>query len=165
MRHLRRAYNGSRRSLREFQGGVICVQEASEGLLSQGQTGFQGGLVYLQDPSNSCREASEGSHCFVTYVQESTKEVLYLYAYFIRTSSSFSWVPKHDNNAHMRIFVKEAPVSQRLLKGFRHQKTGPGQDGFRLPWLRTVLRETKTDRKLFQKASESTMSVHYVHTF
>ena len=56
---------------------------------------------------------------FVTYVQESSKEVFYLYADFILSSSSFSWVPKHDNNAHVRIFVKEAPVSQGLLKGFR----------------------------------------------
>ena len=56
----------------------------------------------------------------VTYVPESSKEVFYVYVYIIRTSSSFSWVPTHDNNAQLRMFIKEAPVSQGLLKGFRH---------------------------------------------
>ena len=73
--------------------------------------------------------------------------MFYLYADFILTSLSFSWVPKHDNNAHMRIFFKEAPVSQGLVKGFRHYKTGPGQAGSS------------------QKAAETTMSLQYVHTF
>ena len=84
---------------------------------------------------------------FVTYVQESSKEVFYVYAYSMPTSSSFSWVPKHDNNAQVRMFIKEAPVPQGLLKGFRHYKTGPGQDGS------------------FQKAAETTMSLQYVRTF
>ena len=56
-------------------------------------------------------------------------------------------IPKHDNNAQVRMCIKEVPVLQGLLKGFRHYKTGPGQDGS------------------FQKAPESTMSLQYVHTF
>ena len=54
---------------------------------------------------------------FVTYVQESSKEVFYVYAYSMPTSSSFLWVPKHDNNAQVRMFIKEAPDTRKLVQG------------------------------------------------
>ena len=54
------------------------------------------------------------------------------------SSSSFSWVPKHDNNAQLRMFIKEAPDTRKLVQE---------QHGS------------------FQKAAETTMSLQYVCTF
>ena len=33
------------------------------------------------------------------------------------SSSSFSWVPKHDNNAQLRMFIKAAPDTRKLVQG------------------------------------------------